>query len=141
MKVIYSPETYFKLAKLDFLFPFKQFSQTDNVNDLALGGIYEATDFENNMKKLFPGKFIVPCNDLIPYELCTNFFSKKDSVIFSPICTKNEIDYLLLSNKLRIGGVYNIKKIINSFYALLIDEIGEISNPIRFFDIKPNKIL
>lgn len=41
MKVIYVPETYFKLAKMDYLQPYCQQEQKEIPNELALGGLYE----------------------------------------------------------------------------------------------------
>lgn len=139
MKVIYAPKTYFKLAKMDYLIPYYQQSQQKIPNELALGGVYEWRNTENKLCVLSPGNFKVPKSDLIPFEKNKYNFHEKEFVYFVPTCSIKEKEYLLLTNKIKIGNKYLIKKIINHFYVTLETNEGEETNPIRFSDIT-NKI-
>lgn len=135
MKVIYVPETYFKLAKMDYLVPYYQQPQELLQDVLALGGIYEWETIENNFCVLTPGNFRIPKSDLIPFEEGKYRFCENDFVHFKPTCSEKEIEYLLITNKIKQGGKYLINRIVNHFFAILVDESGGETNPIKFTDI------
>ncbi len=135
MKVIYVPETYFKLAKMDYLQPYYQQDQKEIPDELALGGLYEKKGEEKDLCILDPGNFKVNVADLQIYNERKFDFHKNEFVYFRPTCSAKEIDYLLLTNKISIGGNYRIDRIINHFYAILQDSNGGQTNPIRFLDI------
>lgn len=135
MKYVYSPETYFKLSKMDYLQDFMQFEQEDRKDDLALGGVYEIDFTENDDKvHIAPGNFVVKKCELIPYDPQKYDYKVGDSVIVKPICTEEEKKYLKISYE--SGCCYKIGKIINKFYAKLITDKPYLGMPIRFCDIE-----
>lgn len=135
MKVIYAPETYFKLAKMDYLVPYYQQPQEVLQDDLALGGIYEWVSTEKDFCVLTPGNFRIPKSDLIPFEEGKYSFCENDLVYFKPSCSEKEKEYLLLTNKIKPEKKYLINRIINHFFVILEDENGGETNPIKFTDI------
>lgn len=136
MKYVYSPETYIKLAKLDFLQPYYQKEQDEITDEIALGGLYEIKSENKGYCELMPGNFKIIKKDLIPISDIKENFAVGDKVLYSPICTKMEKKYLMIDKRFIIGNTYKIARVINHFYVLLINKNGEISNPIRFFDIQ-----
>lgn len=135
MKVIYAPETYFKLAKMNYLVPYYQQPQQKIPDELALGGLYECNTDENNICILIPGNFKVSKSDLISFDRNKYNFHEKEFVYFTPTCSSKEKEYLLLTNKIKVGNKYLIERIINHFYVILRTIEGEETNPIRFSDI------
>ena len=135
MKVIYAPETYFKLAKMDYLQPYYQQQQDKIPEELALGGLYEKKGEEKNFWILSPGNFKVNAEDIQIFDEQKYDFRENETVYFKPTCSEKEKDYLLLTNKILIGEKYSIDRVINHFYVILQDYAGGLTNPIRFSDI------
>lgn len=135
MQYIYTPESYYVLAKMEYLNPYFQFSQGERKEEIALGGLYEI-DYEETEDKIHikPGNFIVKKCELIPYEDKKYNFSIGDEVVIKPLC--NERDYFEIGGYFKIGKSYKVKRIINSFYLTLVNENGFEGNPIRFCDVQ-----
>lgn len=136
MKYIYSPETYIKLAKLDYLLPFYQKEQNEIPDEIALGGVYEVISENNGYCEVIPGNFKIIKKDLIPISDIKENYTVGDQVLYSPICTEIDKKYLMIDKRFIIGNTYKIVRVINHFYVQLVNRKGEISNPIRFFDIQ-----
>lgn len=136
MKYIYSPDSYFLLLKSDWHQEHNLFKQEQHPDRIALGGVYESiredAEFIYTEKN---GKILR--SRMIPYEEGKYSFMVGQFVYFYPICSDLEIKSLTYNDNLIIGNKYMIKRIINSFYLQLINEHGDISNPIRFCDVKP----
>ncbi len=73
---------------------------------------------------------------VIPYEEGKYSYKAGDEVIFSPVCTDLEIQSLTYNGNLVIGHKYKVVRIINYYYLELLNEKGEVSNPIRFCNIQ-----
>lgn len=136
MKYIYSPDSYFLLLKSDWHQEHNLFRQEDYPDRIALGGVYESIredgEFIYTEKN---GKILR--SRMIPYEEGKYSFIVGQYVLFNPICSDLEIKSLTYNDNLIIGNKYLIKRVINSFYLQLINEYGDITNPIRFCDVKP----
>lgn len=135
MKYIYSPYSYFLLLKADWHQEHNLFNQEDFPERITLGGIYNSVkEDENFIYTEKNGKILK--NRVVPFEDGKYSYKLGDNVVFSPICTELEIKSLTYNNNLIVGKVYKIIRIINHYYVQLLNEHNEISNPIRFCDIK-----
>lgn len=142
MKAIVSPQSYFILEKADMHQEWNLFDQKDEPDRLALGGIYEIISEESDCYILKPEKnskyevfktpkYFLKIDDDKQYD-----FKLNDIVIFSPTCTDLEIQSLTYNENLVIGHKYKVVRIINYYYLELLNEKGDVSNPIRFCDVQ-----
>ena len=135
MKYIYSPDSYFLLYKCDWHQEHNLFRQEDFPDRIALGGIYEAvSEDEKFIYTEKNGKILK--SRVIPYEEGKYSYNVGDWIIFSPTCTDLEIQSLTYNGNLVIGHKYKVVRIINYYYLELLNEKGDVSNPIRFCDVQ-----
>lgn len=139
-KYIYSPYSYFELAKIDFSQPFVQKGENkaDVCDRFVIGGLYELVKEEKDFyyfephnlrcKKEFLEKFF------LKYKNNYNFI-EGENVYIRP-STYDAEQYLLLPFMgLSIEKTTQIIKIINDFFAIVRTIDGKESVPIKFSDL------
>ena len=142
-KYIYSPYSYFELAKIDFsqLSVQEQESQILNGNRFVIGGLYELIN-ENERDYIFNPNSLICRKELlnkcfVEYKSEYNF--RAGEYVFLCPSTLDASQYLLLPfMHLDVTHSMKISRIINSFFAVLELDNGLESFPIKFSDIRRN---
>ena len=139
--VIFTCDSYVDISKRGFLDSWNQCPQSTLSYEpkLLLGEVYRILERKDDYCVLWPGDFKIKPKDLVPYEPNKFNIRKGDVVKICKQTSEWDNSSLTLGDRFNFKEEYKVIKIINSFFAILINSYGQLSGPIRFSHLTKKK--